>query len=203
MPRLSLAEVEHVALLARLRLTDDEKARFTEDLNVILEHFEALQQAETEGVPPMSHAMPMENVFREDQVRPSLPREEFIREAPEARDEFFVVPRVVAGTLMFPIIVGIAMIVGVSAGWVSSVLLLDLSSADFVKGLRLFFTDFDVRYGLVKSASFGAAVTLIGCMHGIRARGGAQGVGQAATRAVVYSATMILVLDAFWAMVLL
>ena len=65
----------------------------------------------------------------------------------------------------------------------------------------LFFTSFDVRYGLVKSASFGAAVTLIGCMNGMRAEGGAQGVGRAATRAVVYSATMILVLDAFWAVV--
>ena len=114
---------------------------------------------------------------------------------------YLVVPRVVAGTLMFPIVVGIAMVVGVGAGWISSVMLLDLSSADFVKGMRLFFTDFDVRYGLVKSASFGAAVTFIGCMHGMRASGGAQGVGQAATRAVVYSATMILVLDAFWAVV--
>ena len=114
---------------------------------------------------------------------------------------YLVVPRVVAGTIMFPIIVGVAMIVGVGAGWISSVLLLDLSSADFVKGLRLFFTDFDVRYGLVKSASFGMAVTFIGCMQGTRANGGAQGVGQAATRAVVYSATMILVLDAFWAVV--
>jgi phospholipid/cholesterol/gamma-HCH transport system permease protein len=114
---------------------------------------------------------------------------------------YLVVPRVVAGILMFPIIVGLAMIVGVGAGWVSSVLLLDLTSADFVKGMRLFFTDFDVRYGLVKSASFGGAVTLIGCMHGSQARGGAQGVGQAATRAVVYSATMILVLDAFWAVI--
>lgn len=114
---------------------------------------------------------------------------------------YLVVPRVLAGTFMFPVIVGLAMVVGVSAGWVASILLLDLSSPDFVKGMRLFFTSFDVRYGLVKSASFGTAVTLIGCMNGMRAQGGAQGVGRAATRAVVYSATMILVLDAFWAMV--
>jgi phospholipid/cholesterol/gamma-HCH transport system permease protein len=79
--------------------------------------------------------------------------------------------------------------------------LLDLSSPDFVKGLRLFFTGFDVRYGLVKAASFGAVVSLIGCMNGLRANGGAQGVGQAATRAVVQSAIVILVLDAFWAVV--
>ena len=114
---------------------------------------------------------------------------------------YLVVPRVLAGTLMFPIIVGLAMIVGVSAGWIASVSLLELSSPDFVKGLRLFFTAFDVRYGLVKSASFGAVVSLIGCMNGLRASGGAQGVGQAATRAVVQSAIMILVLDAFWAVV--
>jgi aspartyl-tRNA(Asn)/glutamyl-tRNA(Gln) amidotransferase subunit C len=95
MPRLTLAQVEHVALLSRLRLTEEEKHRFTEDLNVILDQFETLQQANTDGVPPMYHAMTMENVFREDATRPSLPREEFLREAPEARDEYFVVPRVV------------------------------------------------------------------------------------------------------------
>src|SRR6185437_11283073 len=59
---------------------------------------------------------------------------------------------------------------------------------------------FDIEYGLVKAASFGFAVTLIGCYKGLRARGGAEGVGHAATQAVVYSAVMILVLDAFWAM---
>jgi len=100
---------------------------------------------------------------------------------------------------MFPVVVGAAMIVGVASGWVASVGLLDLSSADFVKGLRLFFSSFDVRYGLVKASSFGFMVTLIGSVRGLRAGGGAQGVGRAATDAVVYSAVMILVLDAFWA----
>lgn len=112
---------------------------------------------------------------------------------------YLVVPRVLAGTVMFPVVVGLAMVVGVAAGWAASILLLNLSSEDFVKGLRLFFTTFDVRYGLVKAASFGTAVTWIGCMQGLAARGGAQGVGRAATQAVVYSAVMILVLDAFWA----
>lgn len=114
---------------------------------------------------------------------------------------YLVVPRVLAGTVMFPIVVGLSMVVGVAAGWLSSVLLLDLSSEEFVKGLRLFFTTFDVRYGLVKAASFGTAVTWIGCMQGLNARGGAEGVGRAATSAVVYSAVMILVLDAFWAVI--
>jgi aspartyl-tRNA(Asn)/glutamyl-tRNA(Gln) amidotransferase subunit C len=95
MPRLSLAEVEHVALLARLRLTDEEKRRLADDLNVILEHFEVLRRLDTEGVSPMSHALTLGNVFRGDETRPSLSREEFIGQAPEARDDFFVVPRVV------------------------------------------------------------------------------------------------------------
>jgi phospholipid/cholesterol/gamma-HCH transport system permease protein len=114
---------------------------------------------------------------------------------------YLVVPRVLAGITMFPLVVAGAMIVGVGSGWLASVLLLDISSVEFVKGLRLFFLTFDVEYGVVKAASFGAAVTLIGCMRGLRAAGGAQGVGRAATSAVVYSAVMILVLDAFWAVV--
>jgi phospholipid/cholesterol/gamma-HCH transport system permease protein len=112
---------------------------------------------------------------------------------------YLVVPRVLAGTIMFPVVVGAAMIAGVASGWLASVSLLDLSSADFVKGLRLFFSGFDVRYGLVKAASFGFTVTLIGLIRGLRAAGGAEGVGRAATTAVVYSAVLILVLDAFWA----
>ena len=114
---------------------------------------------------------------------------------------YLVVPRVIAGTVMFPVVVGAAMVTGVLSGWLTSVTLLDISSAEFVKGLRLFFSEFDVRYGLVKSASFGFMVTLIGSIRGLRAQGGAEGVGRAATSAVVYSAVMILVLDAFWAVI--
>ncbi|HEV2179352.1 MAG TPA: ABC transporter permease [Gemmatimonadaceae bacterium] len=116
---------------------------------------------------------------------------------PEA---YLVVPRVVAGTIMFPLIVGLAMVVGLGAGWLASLGFLQLSSDEFLKGARMFFSTFDVEYGLVKAGSFGFAVTLIGCYKGLRARGGAEGVGNAATQAVVYSAVMILVLDAFWAM---
>jgi phospholipid/cholesterol/gamma-HCH transport system permease protein len=112
---------------------------------------------------------------------------------------YLVLPRVLAGTLMFPVIVAAAMVVGVGAGWASSVLLLHLSTPEFAKGVRLFFQTFDVQYGLVKSASFGFAVALIGSVRGLRTQGGAVGVGRAATSAVVYSAILILVLDAFWA----
>jgi phospholipid/cholesterol/gamma-HCH transport system permease protein len=113
---------------------------------------------------------------------------------------FLVVPRVLAGAVMFPVVVAAAMLAGVTAGWVASIALLDIASSEFVKGVRLFFDNFDVRYGLVKAASFGIAVTFIGCRSGLRARGGAQGVGGAATTAVVYSAVAILILDAVWAL---
>jgi len=114
---------------------------------------------------------------------------------------YLVVPRVFAASLMFPVVVGVAMFVGLAAGWGASRLLLDLSTVEFLKGARLFFDHFDVRYGLVKSASFGFAVALFACATGLRTRGGAQGVGAAATNAVVQGCVMILVLDAFWAMV--
>jgi phospholipid/cholesterol/gamma-HCH transport system permease protein len=114
---------------------------------------------------------------------------------------YLVVPRVVASAAMFPVVVGMAMLVGMLSGWGASFFLLDISTPQFLKGVRIFFTSFDVRYGLVKSASFGAAVALIGCRAGLSTSGGAQGVGRGATRAVVISAVMILVLDAFWAIV--
>lgn len=116
---------------------------------------------------------------------------------------YLVVPRVVAATLMFPIVVAMAMAVGVTCGWLTAINLLDLSTAEFMKGLKIFYQFKDVWFGLVKSVSFGLAVSLIGCAKGLSVRGGAEGVGRAATEAVVLSAAVILVLDAFWAVVLL
>ena len=116
---------------------------------------------------------------------------------------YLVVPRAVAGVLMFPVVTALAMLVGTLAGWLTSINLLDLSTLEFVKGLRLFYRFKDIWFGLVKAASFGAAVTLAGCMMGLATRGGAQGVGRNTTRAVVIGCEAILVLDAFWALVLL
>jgi len=116
---------------------------------------------------------------------------------------YLAVPRVTAGLLTFPIVVALAIGVGIAAGWLTSIGLLDLSSQEFVRGLRTFYRPFDLRYALVKSASFGVVVTGVGCLFGYTARGGAEGVGRATTRAVVVACMVILVLDAFWAMVLL
>jgi phospholipid/cholesterol/gamma-HCH transport system permease protein len=116
---------------------------------------------------------------------------------------YLVVPRVLAGLIMFPVIVVFADAVGIIGGWITAINLLDLSTPQFVRGLRLFFQPFDIKYSLIKAASFGIAVTAIGCYFGFATSGGAEGVGKATTRAVVASSMLILVLDAFWAATLL
>jgi phospholipid/cholesterol/gamma-HCH transport system permease protein len=116
---------------------------------------------------------------------------------------YLVIPRVLAGTFMFPVIVAFAMAMGLFTGWLSATTLLPVTNAEFMRGLRLFYDPFDIQFGLIKSASFGFVITLIGCFFGLATRGGAEGVGSATTRTVVYSAEMILVLDAFWAVTLL
>ena len=116
---------------------------------------------------------------------------------------YLVIPRVLAGTVMFPVVVAFAMAMGVFTGWLAALTLLPITSEQFLRGLRLFFVPFDVQYGLIKSASFGFVITLIGCFLGLGTRGGAEGVWKATTRTVVYSAEMILVLDAYWAVTLL
>jgi phospholipid/cholesterol/gamma-HCH transport system permease protein len=113
------------------------------------------------------------------------------------------VPRVLAAALMFPVVTAFAMAVGVTSGWITAVNLLDLSTPEFLKGLKMFYRFKDIWFGLLKSASFGAAVALMGCLRGLDAKSGAQGVGESTTRAVVLGCEAILVLDAFWALVLL
>ncbi|HSJ14179.1 MAG TPA: ABC transporter permease [Longimicrobiales bacterium] len=116
---------------------------------------------------------------------------------------YLVVPRVLAGTLMFPVVVAFADAIGVAAGWITSLNLLDMSTPEFLRGLRLFFKPFDVQFSLIKAASFGLAVTAIGCYFGFHTIGGAEAVGRSTTQAVVVGSMLILVLDAFWAVVLL
>ncbi|MCZ6918083.1 MAG: ABC transporter permease [Gemmatimonadetes bacterium] len=116
---------------------------------------------------------------------------------------YLVVPRVLAASMMFPVIVALASGCGIVTGWLTAINLLDLSSFEFFKGMKMFYDFKDVWYGLVKSISFGFCIALIGCMQGLSVRGGAEGVGRATTQAVVQSAAMILVLDAVWAVAVL
>ena len=116
---------------------------------------------------------------------------------------YLVVPRVLAGIVMFPIIVIFANVVGIMAGWITAINLLDMSTAQFVRGLRLFYVPFDLIFMIIKSISFGLVITVIGCYQGFNTQGGAEGVGVSTTRAVVIGGMLILVLDAFWAATLL
>ncbi|HET6579174.1 MAG TPA: ABC transporter permease, partial [Gemmatimonadales bacterium] len=90
------------------------------------------------------------------------------------RNAYLIVPRVLAATLMFPVVTAFAMGVGVTSGWITAVNLLDLSTPEFFKGLKLFYHFKDIWFGLVKSASFGAAVALMGCLQGLASKSGAQ-----------------------------
>jgi phospholipid/cholesterol/gamma-HCH transport system permease protein len=116
---------------------------------------------------------------------------------------YLVVPRVIAGTLMFPVVIALAIAMGIVAGWLTSISLLDLATPQFVRGLRLFFDTWDVQFALFKAATFGATVTSVGAFFGYTCTGGARGVGRATTRTVVVSSMILLVLDAFWAATLL
>ena len=85
-------DIAHVARLARLDLGPDELEIYREQLGVILEHAARVQSLDTDGVEPTAHPLEMTNTFREDDVRPSLDRDEVLAAAPEARDGYFVVP---------------------------------------------------------------------------------------------------------------
>jgi aspartyl-tRNA(Asn)/glutamyl-tRNA(Gln) amidotransferase subunit C len=88
-------DIDHVARLARLELTDEEKARLREQLGVILEAAAKVSEVATDDVPPTAYAIPRSNVLRPDKITPSLTVEEVLSNAPEVEDDRFKVPRVV------------------------------------------------------------------------------------------------------------
>jgi aspartyl-tRNA(Asn)/glutamyl-tRNA(Gln) amidotransferase subunit C len=88
-------DVDHVARLARLALTDEERERFRSQLQVILEHAERVREVAADDVQPTSHPIPMKNVFREDEPEPTLSQEEALAGAPDTERGQFKVPRIV------------------------------------------------------------------------------------------------------------
>ena len=92
MATLSRRDVEHVAHLARLGLSDEEVTQLEGQLNHILEQFEVLSRLDTEAIPPTARVIELENVLREDVVRPGLDRETALANAPERTAEHFLVP---------------------------------------------------------------------------------------------------------------
>lgn len=94
---LTRKDVEHVAALARLGLSDDELEMLQDQLSSILGHIEVLNQLDTEAIPPTAQVIQLENVLRPDEVRPSLPQETVVAMAPETRDGFIAVAAVMGG----------------------------------------------------------------------------------------------------------
>ena len=92
---LSREEVEHVALLARLELTAEEKEAYTRQLNAILDFMQQLNELDTSNVEPMAHVLPLVNVMREDEVKPGLSREAALAGAPDQDKGQFRVPKIV------------------------------------------------------------------------------------------------------------
>lgn len=91
---ITVKDVQHVAKLARLQLSPEEEATFTEQMNAILQYAEKLNELDTEHVKPTTHVLQVSNVMREDVVRESLSQEEALLNAPEDEDGHFKVPAV-------------------------------------------------------------------------------------------------------------
>jgi len=109
--------------------------------------------------------------------------------------KYLVAPRIIAGVLTLPLLVIVADIIGVFGGYVVGVYKLEFNAAVYLKQTFDFLEFMDVFSGLVKAAVFGFIITLMGCYHGYRSDGGAQGVGRATTNAVVSASILILVFN--------
>ena len=116
---------------------------------------------------------------------------------------YLIFPRIIAGTLMFPVLVVIADFFGIFGGWFSCVTTLDLNTYQFIKGVRAWFNPWDPFFGLIKAFFFGFSITSIACFFGFYSKNGAEGVGKATTSTVVISCISILVLDYILAEILL
>ena len=115
---------------------------------------------------------------------------------------YLVVPRVVASIVMLPILVMIANAVAIFGGFIVAVTNIGVSSGAYIQGLKDFFYVKDLLSGIIKAVFFGAIIGWMGCYHGFRTEGGAEGVGAATTRAVVSSCVLVLISDYILATVL-
>ncbi|MGE5599469.1 MAG: Asp-tRNA(Asn)/Glu-tRNA(Gln) amidotransferase subunit GatC [Bacteroidota bacterium] len=94
---LSRQEIDHVARLARLNLTEEERAVYTNQLNEILGYVDKLKELDVTGVEPTAHAVPLQNILRPDESRPSFDREDMLANAPERREGYVKVPKILEG----------------------------------------------------------------------------------------------------------
>ena len=92
--KVTKEDLQNVAVLSRLAIAEDQEEKYLGQLDKILTYMDNLSQVNTENVKPTTYALPMQNVFREDVVKPSLPREEALANAPLQEDGYFKVPKV-------------------------------------------------------------------------------------------------------------
>ncbi len=114
-----------------------------------------------------------------------------------------VIPRVVAGIVMIPILTIIANVTGILSGWVAVQAVLPVTDHDFQYGARIFWHPFDAWYSVIKGFAFAVCITVVSCYYGFSTEQGAEGVGKSTTGAVVASCVMILLLDTVLAKLLL
>jgi phospholipid/cholesterol/gamma-HCH transport system permease protein len=114
-----------------------------------------------------------------------------------------IVPRVIAGLTMIPVLTVLADGMGIGAGWFSMKLVLPISDSDFAYGARVFWRPFDATYSVLKAFFFAGSITIISCYMGFNTQQGAEGVGRSTTGAVVASSVLILLLDVLLAQILL
>ena len=93
--RITIEDVEHIAWLAHIELTEEEKRVFAEQFNRILDFFRKIDEIDTSNVPPTYHVLDLLNVFRKDEVREPLPKDSVLMNAPKREDGFFKSPRII------------------------------------------------------------------------------------------------------------
>jgi phospholipid/cholesterol/gamma-HCH transport system permease protein len=109
--------------------------------------------------------------------------------------KFLAVPRFISGVIMLPVLTIFADFIAIMGGLFVAIFFLDLNAFTFLNGVKRFFDVFDLFGGLLKAGIFGGIIAVVGCYHGFRTSGGAEGVGISTTRAVVYSSVLILIAD--------
>lgn len=93
--RISKEEIEHIAMLARLKFTSEEKELFVSQLSSILDYMEKLNELDTKDIEPTSHVLSLINVMRDDIMVESIPQEEALMNAPSRTDKFYRVPKII------------------------------------------------------------------------------------------------------------
>ncbi|GMR03421.1 MAG: Asp-tRNA(Asn)/Glu-tRNA(Gln) amidotransferase subunit GatC [Thermodesulfovibrionia bacterium] len=88
-------DIGHIAMLARLALTEEEKKLFSKQIESIMEYIDKLNELDTTNVEPTAHVLPIKNVFRDDNLKPSLPKDEALRNAPDRTHDFYRVPKII------------------------------------------------------------------------------------------------------------